>query len=278
MTPTSEPTNDSRPFSDYTSTPSKYESALLLLGSYIIALLLTTAVHEVGHALALVSISINFQLVLNPFSLSMARPLSSIPSASLLFVTSAGTGAELLFGAIVGAAIWQWRSPRLTPLLMSAPIAFLSTGGYFLAGTGVAGSDVIIMISSGVPAILLQVLGVLFVVLGAIAFILLFPLLGISPEHPFTRVFSILFIGLTLHGFGMIAFALAINPSELYIGIANVVSMTITTILLAGVYVKGNPIFHRFSQTAISNSDNTAIYSSIGLAMIFIVLELIFFN
>ncbi|MFW9802237.1 MAG: hypothetical protein ACFFFC_06275 [Candidatus Thorarchaeota archaeon] len=278
MTLTSQPSNDSRLPSDYNSTPTKYESSLLLLGSYIIALLLTTAVHEVGHALALVSISINFQLVLNPFSLSMARPLSSIPSASLLFVTSAGTIAELLFGAIVGAAIWQWRSPKLTPLLMSAPIAFLSSAGYFLAGTGVAGSDVIIMISSGVPAILLQVLGVLLVILGAIAFILLFPLLGISPDHPFSRVFSILFIGLTLHGIGMIAFALAFNPSELYVGIANVISMTITTILLASVYVKGSRTFHSLSRTAISNSDNTAIYSSIGLATLFIVFELIFFS
>jgi len=278
VTPTIDHSVDSQSASERTSTPGIYESSLLLLGSYIIALLFTTAIHEVGHALALASISINFQLVLNPFSLSMARPLSSIPTASLLFVTSAGTVAELAFGAIIGAAFWRWRSPRITPLLMSAPIAFLSTGGYFLAGTGVPDSDVIIMISSGVPAIPLQVLGVLFVVLGATMFILLFPLLGISPDHSFTRVFTILFIGLTLHGFGMIAFAFTMNPSELYVGIANVISMTFTAIILAAVYAKGKRTFNKLSQTSISNPDRTAIYSSIGFALLLIILELLFLN
>jgi len=254
------------------------KSTLLLLGSYFIALILTTAVHEIGHGLALSSISIGFRLVLNPFSLSMAQPLSPVPLDSLLFVAAAGTAMELLFGSAIFLLLWRFRNPHLAPLLMCVPVSFLSSGGYFLAGVSVADGDTALMISLGVPAILIQVLGILFVILGAVSLLLLFPLLGITPEVSFKRLFVILFVGMTLHGFGMIAFALTFNPLEISIGIANVISMLVSVTIFAGVYVKKSRFFDRISHTEVAILNRTTITSILVIALIIIIAELSFFN
>lgn len=255
-----------------------YESAMLLLGSYIIALLLTTAIHEIGHGLALSSISIGFRLVLSPFSLSMAQPLSPIPTDSLLFVITAGTAMELLFGSAIFLLLWRYRNTLLVSLLMCAPVSFLSSGGYFLAGVSVADGDTALMISLGVPSLLIQALGVVFIVIGAILLILLFPLFGITPKDSFGRLFLILFVGMTLHGFGMIAFASAFNPSELPIGLANVVSMSITVLIFAGVYTRSSLFFDSLVHTEVAKLDQIAVYSAIGFALVLIVLETLFLN
>lgn len=253
-------------------------SSFLLLASYIIALLSTTAIHEIGHGLALASISIDFQLSLNPFGVSMAKPLSQIPESSMLFVTVAGTAAELLFGVVVIVILWRWRAPRLVPLLMTAPIAFLSTAGYFLFGSSVPGSDVVLMISVGIPAILIQVLGLLIVIMGAILFFLLFPLLGISPEYTLRDTFSILFIGMTLHGFGMIAYALVYQPLELYIGVANVISVAVMIPIFTFVYKRAYSRIDRLQHTDLVMPNTAIVYSVLAFAIVLISFELLFFN
>ncbi|MFX0107895.1 MAG: hypothetical protein ACFE7R_06410 [Candidatus Hodarchaeota archaeon] len=269
--------NDKRP-QESLSKITFFESSFLLLGSYIIALLLTSAAHEAGHGLALASISINFRLILNPFSASMALPLSPLPTSSQLFVTLAGTVAELLFGTLLTMTLWPSRSPRLVPLLMSAPIAFLSTSGYFLFGGIVAGSDVVLIISAGVPAILIHSLGVLLMALGAILFFLLFPLLGISSEHSFGKIFAILFIGMTSHGFGMIAFALLFNPLEVYIAVANVISLSLMIPFFIIAFKLGFSRLDSLQQTDLAQIDKSTVYLALGLAVVFIIVELIFFK
>jgi len=255
-----------------------HESILLLLGSYLVALVLTTAIHEIGHGLALSSISIGFRLVLNPFSLSMAQPLSPVPMDSLLFVVTSGTAMELLFGFVVFLLLWRFRNPFLVPLLMCAPAAFLSSGGYFLAGVSVVDGDTAMMLSLGVPSLLIQGLGVVLIVVGAVVLILLFPLFGIAPNDSFRKLFLILFIGMTLHGFGMITFASVFNPSELSIGLANVVSMSISVLIFAGVYTRSSSFFDRLAHTEVAELDRIAIYSAIGFALLLIVLEILFLN
>ena len=262
-------------------TSTKYsvlELGLFLLSSYMIALLLTTAVHELAHGLALASIQIDFRLILNPFSSSMTMPLQSIPFTSLVLVASSGTIVELLFGTIVFALFWRWRTSKLVPLLMVTPVAYLSSAGYYLVGTAIPDGDTTLMISMGVPAILVQVLGVLMLIFGVILMILMFPLLGLSPANSFKRVLSVLFLGMVLHGFGMIFYALAFSPLEMYIGIANVVSMMITVTVLAGLFVRRGQFFDRISHTDLATLDRRFVLQNAGFALAIIIVELIFFN
>jgi hypothetical protein len=130
----------------------------------------------------------------------------------------------------------------------------------------------------GVPDILIQTLGILMLVIGAVLLILIFPLFGISQDDSFKRIFTILFLGLVLHGFGMILYALLINPLELYIGVANVLFMIITVIILTGVYVRSGTFFDRLSHTELSSLERKPILQIAGVALALIILELIFFN
>jgi len=254
------------------------ELGLFFLGSYVIALLLSSAVHEIGHGLAMSTIPINYRLVLNPFSSSMAMPLSSIPTEIFSFVLSAGTILELLFGTVVVALFWRWRSTKLVPLLMIAPTSYLTSAGYFLIGTAIIEGDTALLIEMGVPALVMQILGVLMLVFGVIFLVLLFPLLGLSRDDSFRKVAMILFIGLVLHGFGMIIFALLFSPLELYIGIANVISMSVTVLVLSAIFLRGGHFLERISQTKVAVIERSTVLYVIGLAMVFIVAELIFFN
>ncbi len=258
--------------------PSIVELGLFFLGSYVIALLLSSAVHELGHGLALLTIPINFRLVLNPFSSSMTIPLSSVPTDYFAFILSAGTILELLFGTVVLALFWHWRSTKLVPLLMIAPTSYLTSAGYFLVGLAIPEGDTAQLIALGVPALVIQILGVLMLVFGVILLVLLFPLIGLSRDDPFRKIVMVLFLGLVLHGFGMIAFALLFEPMELYIGIANVVSMIISTLILATIFRRGGHFIERISKTQVAVLERSTVLYVVGLALIFIVAELIFFN
>ena len=132
--------------------------------------------------------------------------------------------------------------------------------------------------SMGVPALLIQVLGVLMLIFGVILIILMFPLLGLSRADSFKRVSSVLFLGMVLHGFGMITFALLFSPLELSIGVANVISMTVTILVLAAIFVRGGHILERISHSEVTNLERTKVLSIVGLALIFIIAELIFLN
>jgi hypothetical protein len=278
MTSVTEITLDSPQVPMTSEKTSILELGLFLLGSYVISLLLTSAVHELGHGLALASIQINFRLVLNPFSPSKTMPLQTVPSTSLAFVASAGTVMEILFGTIVIAILWRWRTPLLLPLLMVAPTAYLSSAGYYLIGPAIPEGDTALMISMGVPAILVQTLGVLMLIFGVILMILMFPVLSLSPEDSFKRVFSILFLGMVLHGFGMIAFALLLNPLEVYIGIANVISMIVTIVVLTAIFFRSGHFLERINHSEVTPLKRNKVLFIAGLALIFIVVELIFLN
>ena len=76
----------------------------------------------------------------------------------------------------------------------------------------------------------------------------------------------------------MIAFASAFNPSELPIGLANVVSMSITVLIFAGVYTRSSLFFDSLVHTEVAKLDQIAVYSAIGFALVLIVLETLFLN
>ena len=255
------------------------ESTLFLIGSAMIASILVTVVHELGHALAVSSLSIGFDLILYPFSTSAVHWLSPVPLESLLFVTAAGPAIELLFGIVLFLLLWHFRTLRLVPLLICVPVSFLHCGGNLAVGTLFGGgSDTAVMMSLGVPAILLQVVGGLFIILGAVSMILLFPLLGITPNVSVTKLFVILFIGMNFQGFGTIAYALAFNIMEISNGIMNVILWSVIVTILTGVYVKKSQFFDRVSHTEVAILDRTTIISSLTIALVLIIFELLFFN
>ena len=255
-----------------------FKAGLFLLGSYMIALLLSTAVHELGHVLALASIPINSRLVLNPFSISMTVPLSSIPPQYMALMLSSGTISELIFGTLVMAILWHWRSSNLAPLLMLAPLSYLKSAGYFIVGIAIPDGDTALLMALGVPALIIQALGVFMLVFGIILLILIFPLLGLSREDSSKKVFAILFLGLVFHGVGMITFALMFNPVELSIGIANVVSMIMTVTLLTILFVKRGHIFEKIARSEVALLKRPVVLSIASMALILIITELIFLN
>jgi hypothetical protein len=208
----------------------------------------------------------------------MTVPLSSIPSDYMAFVLSAGTILELIVGTIVFALFWRWRKLELVPILMVAPLSYLKSAGYFLVGIAIPDGDTALLIAMGLPALVIQSLGVLMLVLGVLLLILMFPLLGISQDDSFRKIVLILFIGMVLQGFGMIAFALIFNPLELYIGVANVVSMMMTILMLAAIFKRGGTFFEKIAHSDTAYLERSRVLSIAGLAFIFIITELIFFN
>jgi hypothetical protein len=130
----------------------------------------------------------------------------------------------------------------------------------------------------GVPDIIIQTLGIFMLVIGGVLLLLMFPLVGLSHTNPIKRIFTILFLGLVIHGFGMILFALLFNPLELYIGVANVFFMIITISILTGVYVRSGTFFEHLSNTEVSSLTRTSILQIAGFALVLIIVELMLFN
>ncbi len=155
---------------------SAFQSTLLLACLIFQLRFMGLILHEGGHALyTLVCDVNNISLYVHPFAFSgYARPMSNFHS---IWTHISGSSVALPVAFLISLPFWKRRSLSNLPFLMLFPWVALNDGMYMLQRQGDYRN---LMQITGLPGIVLIVLGTLIACVGLILFFSLLPLLGVS--------------------------------------------------------------------------------------------------
>jgi hypothetical protein len=174
------------------------KSILFLAGAFTFAFLLGEMTHEFGHYLThLVFDTPDVGVHLDPFGGSRIIGVTSFPDAAVAGITSAaGPLLNLALGITAFLGLWRLRRPFLLPLMLWGPVSMIQEGVTFSLGLLTPGGDAQWIVSSGVPAMIVLVWGIVFLFIGVCTIALLLPLAGVGDRYSIRRKFAIVLMGM----------------------------------------------------------------------------------
>jgi hypothetical protein len=282
------------------------KSILLFMGSAAFAYCFCAFLHEGGHLIANEAVgSPRTGMSLHPFGWNYNLYLNEDDTfwhlnpedenAGLIWAINGGSGPifNLLVGVTIGLLFWKKRSPALLPFLMIGCVALLMEGFPMLEQAFGGGGDWYYVINGvGVPKALVVLLGVICFAGGCIWMLQLLPLAGISAQDPFWRRLVVLLAGLPLFIsgtvfyqllFGVDLFVPSWNQYETvsYIVIKHLIELGTATIAITAITALHRPLsswLDRLSRAPVAQVRWQAVLVSIGLAVVIIAVQWVFFN
>jgi len=282
------------------------KSILLFMGSAAFAYCFCGFLHEGGHLIAneavgcpLTGISLhpfgmNYNLYLNEDGTYCAGNPED-EDAGLIWALKGGSGPifNLLVGVTIGLLFWKKRSPALLPFLMIGCVALLMDGFPMLEQAFGGGGDWYTVINGvGFPKALVVLLGAICFAGGCIWMLQLLPLAGISAQEPFWRRLVVLLAGFPLFISGTVFYQLLFGvdmfvPSwnqyapASYIVIKHLIELGTAVIIMTALAALHRPLsewLDRLSHTPVAQVRWRAVLLSIGLAVVIITVQWVFFN
>ena len=242
----------------------------LILGSYAFTIPVVSLIHEVGHIIAMWSVGITqYRLIINPLTESSATPLVALPAEHMLFISSFGMVFQTLVFTVLGLGLWRKRSVLLLPLMMCLPMSLINVGSYLLIGSIVEGSDVILIAETGVPALFIQVIGIIALIVGLWTFTRLLPITGLSKDNTWVDVFLSIFISTGIYSMAMLVYGYLTGYGTM-IGSINVLSSILVGLVYTWIFKRSQPILSIMPTTGDS-------YKVLGLGLSTVLLCLVIF-
>lgn len=282
------------------------KAALLFMGSAAFAYCFCAFLHEGGHLIANEAVgSPRTGMSLHPFGENYNLYLNEDGTywdgnpedkdAGLRWAIRGASGPvfNLLVGVTIGLLFWKKRSPALLPFLMIGCWALLIEGYPMLEQAFGGGGDWYAVINgAGVPKALVVLLGAIFFAGGCIWMLQLLPLAGISAQDPFWRRLVVLLAGAPLFISGTVVYQLLFGvdlfvPSwNQYVTVSDIVikhlielgTAIIAITALATLHRPLSPWLDRLSHTPVAQVRWQAVLVSIGLAVVIIAVQWVFFN
>jgi hypothetical protein len=275
--------NDSgRPSAVNQSTPGRsvdwklrWLSAALLLASYIFGYNFHNIIHELGHAVTIwVQGGSIHGLVLHPF-LSCYAPSTAVPNHVLLYAGGALIGGT--FTIVFAILAWRVRTPYMMPLVMTCVAGLVTTSRWMLlAPFTTSTTDYYFMIELGVPAILIFLWGVLFLVIGVSVLSWFLPLLGLGPKANLLDHFFVIVVGILPYQLAASGYYIATGISGLAGSISTAISVIITLAILAAVAKGLTSRFELFRRVEVAALKPRHIVVAWSAAVLLIVLMFVF--
>ena len=132
------------------------DKALLVASSYVLGVLLNSAVHEFGHILAYWSIGFTqFSLYIDPFASSNVTPLETLPPERMVFLASSGMAFQFIICLFSWWILRTRNNALLVPLRFGAPMGILNIGSYLWANSIVDG-DSWLLVQHRVPELVVN--------------------------------------------------------------------------------------------------------------------------
>jgi hypothetical protein len=184
-------------------------------------------VHEGGHSLYSLVNNLPTMLYVHPFLFrGFSRP---IIIGSGIWKDILGSAAALPLALLIFLLFWKRRSTALLPFVMIFPVIAL-TDGYNVMG--IQDDFRNLVQATGLPSAPFLILGALIFCIGLIAFLSLFPLMGMDP------------------GDNKALFAL---PAGMFLG-------SVLSLLIAHIFVLGSPIHQEYFMGGELLSDNFFLF------------------
>lgn len=215
---------------------SSVKAFLLLFFSFTFANSVCVALHETGHALAIISSGIgDVSLNIHPYLASSVR-WTATPEL-MGYVDAAGPLFNIIASGVVFLALYRIRRPVLLPILLMFPVAMFQEGlnSMMQVFMGLSGTDSMNIIASGVSRYVVLFFSIVLFTAGILLFVSLFEMFGIRKEHPFLKTSLIVFSATGLNMVIIILFSLLQRPEEIQRGAILLASMLIFSLIFAAI-------------------------------------------
>jgi len=282
------------------------KAALLFMGSAAFAWCFCAFVHEGGHLIAFNALGIpRTGLSLHPFGDNYNLSLNEDGSfwqgspedenAYLWWAIMGGSGPvlNLLVCVPIGLLFWKKRSTALLPLFMTGCVALMMEGEPMLEQAfGPWGDWYQVINGVGMPIVLVTLIGAICFAGGCIWLLQLLPLAGISGQDPFGRKLVVLLAGMPLFISGTVFYQLLFGVDHFVpswnqvktvsdIVIEHLIQLGAAIIIMAALAALHRPLsawLDKLSHTPVAQVRWQAVLVSIGLAVVIIAVQWVFFN
>jgi len=282
------------------------KAILLFMGSAAFAWCFCGFLHEGGHLIANEVVgSPRTGIALHPFGWNYNLYVNDDgtfwhgnpedENGYLKWAIRGGSGPvlNLLLGVTIGLLLWKKRSPVLLPFLMTGCVALLTDGFFMLEQAFGGGGDWYTVINGlGIPKTPIVLIGVICFTGGCIWMMQLLPLAGISAQDRFWRRLVVLLAGMPLFISGTVFYQLLFGDNLFipswgqyvpvsFIVIKHLIELGVATIVMIAIAVLHRPLFPwlgRLTHTPVAQVRWQAVLVSIGLAVVIIAVQWVFFN
>lgn len=235
-------------------------SATLLLGSFTFGYNLHSFLHELGHAITIwVQGGSVHGFVLHPF-LACYAPSTYVPDHILLYAGGALIGGT--FTVLFAFLAWRRRSPYLMPLVMTCAAGLITTSRWMLLAPFTADkTDYYFLTTLGVPAAVIFLWGILFLVVGLAVFITFLPLVGISYRASLLDHIIVIELGILPYQVGASVYRIFAGQADLGGLFARLVSEAAVLLILAWAskWLAGRIRFLRSIETVAVSKTHAAV-------------------
>jgi len=192
-------------------------SGLLILGSFAFAYNASLALHECGHAVAMMLTGAGVErITLHPFSWSYAYAASvpTVPNGEAI-ATWAGPLGGAAIGIVLLLVVWRWRSTSLFPLLLLGAICLLHNGFYLITDTVLAGGgDATDLIQLGTPTWFVVLTGALLAIAGMACAVAIIPFMGLRSSASCMQWVATLSLGFVPYLVAMLLFHVVTGSTD----------------------------------------------------------------
>ncbi len=251
------------------------KATLTYFGSFLAAICLLIAIHEVGHALAfLISGYGNISITVNPF-MGVTSTTDTVQVEDAFLIAAGGTIFDIIIALLIALILWKFSSNFLLPLKMYSVLAFLTEGVVIFAGFffNETYTDFAILIELGLPAIIVGIISAVLLLIGGFGMYEIWRLLGIKSEDSFFKVILINAAYPLYFGTAFVIMGLILGSSIGNIKILLLIDFVTHLVLLIVLTLIKRPILSRIRKILPKNIKSVdtkiCIYSLIlGFALI----------
>jgi hypothetical protein len=221
---------------------------LLLMGSFAIAFILSTFLHELGHAVALwVQGGEVSRITLHPFSWSVTY-YADTRGANPAVLTWSGAVLGSIFSLLIGGLAFQIKHSLMLPFVLTAAAGLAKNGGYFLVDSLIlTGGDASSLIARGTHPAVTVAFSVVLLLGGILLFFLLIPLLGLNTEDGIRARLAIMLGGVSPYACLLVLHNLFYEPDQIvqYSVYAALIVGLAVVMAVVSYHLRWLPLFNR---------------------------------
>lgn len=249
------------------------KTLILISVSFIIAFLVQLVVHELGHYISGIIVgATGGQVILHPFYNSRVIFGYTPGMTAEIIVGVSGILLDLVLATTIGILLWKKRNVKWLPLLMWGSIGFIGEGIGMLSSLAVYPQyieDITQLLRIGVPANIIVIVSIIFVIIGLVWMILVIQMSGVAENENFVKRFFAYLCSLPLYFVLSILYIKVFNPQDSDILSVRMMQMEISIALAFVMTIFHKPIIRLMKKIRLIKVSGASNWSDVIFLSVF---------
>lgn len=251
----------------------------LLSGSFVFAYCFGTVIHELGHVIAYLYYGVSTDVfVIHPFGRNYMEPVVEITHGKLL-IGASGSLFNVLCAVSFSFLIRHTKNLFFMPFLMWGATSLIQEAIAIILDI-IKGSqfDWSIVVATGIPIWIVICLSISFLLIGSLYFLRLMAFAGLKKEDSYTKIISVSLISVIPFFLFALIYASLYQETMIFSKTIPLISSIILSLILSIAFRPTFDFLEKILHKEVVLIEWRHISLSIGLALVIILTELLYFN